>query len=267
MSTALSRWGPVLTTRRAAEYVGFEPQTLRVMKCEGTGPKSFKQGRLNVYYPADLDAWLDERLVEECRELGLDDLPLWPRGPTPLVFDAPPRRRLDRYAWFVTESPFVHTVPGFLVALFAGSGLVGLTVEYVRQAMTHGGRREPSARTPSQRPVVSAQVQAARSGAGDFEWKVALTVGACGAAVLLLNALTTGSGIVNTLEGAWYWIPTVLSWLLLVVGPFVFGTVFGGAVLVAADNAFVAILVGVVSGFGIGWLALVIAHPWAPAYL
>lgn len=60
----MDRKGPVLVTKQAAEYVGLKPQTLRVMKCEGTGPKSFKQGRLNVYYPADLDAWLESRLVE-----------------------------------------------------------------------------------------------------------------------------------------------------------------------------------------------------------
>lgn len=63
LPTAGSRWGPVLTTKQAAEYVGLKPQTLRRMKCEGTGPKSFKQGRLNVYYPADLDAWLQRRLT------------------------------------------------------------------------------------------------------------------------------------------------------------------------------------------------------------
>lgn len=59
----MDRQGPVLTTKQAAEYVGLKPQTLRFMKWEGTGPVSYKQGRLNVYYPADLDAWLKSRLV------------------------------------------------------------------------------------------------------------------------------------------------------------------------------------------------------------
>ncbi|MCP1427533.1 putative DNA-binding transcriptional regulator AlpA [Microbacterium foliorum] len=63
MNDSIARRGPVLTTKQAAEYVGLKPQTLRVMKCEGAGPKSFKQGRLNVYYPVDLDVWLAERLV------------------------------------------------------------------------------------------------------------------------------------------------------------------------------------------------------------
>lgn len=54
--------GPVLTTKQAAEYVGLQPQTLRRFKCQGIGPTPYKQGRLNVYYPADLDAWLASRL-------------------------------------------------------------------------------------------------------------------------------------------------------------------------------------------------------------
>ncbi|GAA2947618.1 hypothetical protein GCM10010458_36490 [Microbacterium luteolum] len=58
------RRSPVFTTKQAAEYVGLKPQTLRFMKWEGTGPVVFKQGRLNVYYPADLDAWLAARLIE-----------------------------------------------------------------------------------------------------------------------------------------------------------------------------------------------------------
>lgn len=57
------RRGPVKTTKQAAEYVGLKPQTLRRLKHENAGPVAFKQGRLNVYYPADLDAWLAARLV------------------------------------------------------------------------------------------------------------------------------------------------------------------------------------------------------------
>lgn len=57
------RKGPVLPTRQAAEHVGLKPQTLRKLKHLGQGPVSFKQGRLNVYYPADLDDWLDGRLT------------------------------------------------------------------------------------------------------------------------------------------------------------------------------------------------------------
>lgn len=61
--STVPRRGPVLTTKQAAEYVGLKPQTLRKLKCYGEGPVSFKQGRLNVDYPADLDAWLAVRLI------------------------------------------------------------------------------------------------------------------------------------------------------------------------------------------------------------
>ncbi|WP_285637177.1 hypothetical protein [Microbacterium arabinogalactanolyticum] len=61
-SESPARRGPALTTKHAAEYVGLKPQTLRVMKGECTGPTTFEQGHLNVYYPADLDEWLNERL-------------------------------------------------------------------------------------------------------------------------------------------------------------------------------------------------------------
>lgn len=62
MSDSVERSGPVLTTRQTAEYVALKPQTLRRLKSEGAGPVVFKQGRLNVYYPADLDTWLTQHL-------------------------------------------------------------------------------------------------------------------------------------------------------------------------------------------------------------
>ena len=55
--------GPVLTVKRAAEYCGLSTQTLYNLKNKGEGPKAYKQGRLTVYYPADLDAWLTARLI------------------------------------------------------------------------------------------------------------------------------------------------------------------------------------------------------------
>lgn len=60
----LERRGPVLTTRRAAEYCGIAHQTLRNLLAAGEGPKVFKQGRLNVFYPVDLDAWLSARITD-----------------------------------------------------------------------------------------------------------------------------------------------------------------------------------------------------------
>ena len=58
------RRGPVLTTRGAAAYCGVAHQTLRNLLALKRGPKSFKQGRLNVFYPADLDAWLATRITD-----------------------------------------------------------------------------------------------------------------------------------------------------------------------------------------------------------
>ncbi len=61
---SVERSGPVLTTRRAAEYCGLAHQTFRNLLASKQGPKAFKQGRLNAFYPVDLDAWLQTRLVD-----------------------------------------------------------------------------------------------------------------------------------------------------------------------------------------------------------
>ncbi|MHC9046742.1 helix-turn-helix domain-containing protein [Microbacterium saperdae] len=58
------RRGPVLTTRDAAKYCGVAYQTLRNHLAAKTGPKRFKQGALNVFYPVDLDAWLATRVTD-----------------------------------------------------------------------------------------------------------------------------------------------------------------------------------------------------------
>lgn len=60
----IMRRGPVLTTRGAAAYCGIAHQTLRNLLALKQGPKSFKQGRLNVFYSADLDAWLAGRITD-----------------------------------------------------------------------------------------------------------------------------------------------------------------------------------------------------------
>lgn len=65
----LERRGPVLTTRRAAEYCGVAHQTLRNLLAAGAGPRVFKQGRLNVFYPVDLDAWLADRITDPTAEV------------------------------------------------------------------------------------------------------------------------------------------------------------------------------------------------------
>lgn len=63
MSSSSERKGPVLNTRAAATYCGLAHQTFRNLLAEGAGPRVFKQGRLNAFYPADLDAWLASRLT------------------------------------------------------------------------------------------------------------------------------------------------------------------------------------------------------------
>lgn len=60
----VERRGPVLTTARAAEYCGIAVQTLYNLLSAGEGPKAFKQGRLNVFYPVDLDDWLAGRITD-----------------------------------------------------------------------------------------------------------------------------------------------------------------------------------------------------------
>lgn len=63
----IERTGPVLTTRRAAEYCGLAHQTLRNLLALGEGPRAFKHGRLNAFYPVDLDAWLRTRLADPAK--------------------------------------------------------------------------------------------------------------------------------------------------------------------------------------------------------
>lgn len=59
-----ARSGPVLTTKGAAAYCGIAVQTLYNELSSGTGPKAFKQGRLNAFYAADLDKWLQSRVKD-----------------------------------------------------------------------------------------------------------------------------------------------------------------------------------------------------------
>jgi predicted DNA-binding transcriptional regulator AlpA len=67
------RRGPVLNTRRAAEYCGIAVQTLYNELSNGNGPELHKQGRLNAFYPADLDAWLATRVTASNRDQAVRD--------------------------------------------------------------------------------------------------------------------------------------------------------------------------------------------------
>jgi len=41
----------------AADYLGFSQKTLAMMRCQGTGPKFIKRGRV-FYFKEDLDDWI-----------------------------------------------------------------------------------------------------------------------------------------------------------------------------------------------------------------
>lgn len=46
-----------MDVKNAAGYTGLSEKTLAMMRCEGTGPKFIKRGRV-FYFKEDLDAWL-----------------------------------------------------------------------------------------------------------------------------------------------------------------------------------------------------------------
>jgi hypothetical protein len=46
-----------LDTKNASAYLGLSEKTLAMMRCQGTGPRFIKRGRI-FYYQEDLDAWL-----------------------------------------------------------------------------------------------------------------------------------------------------------------------------------------------------------------
>ena len=48
-----------LDTTNAAAYLGLSTKTLAMMRCQGTGPRFIKRGRI-FYYRDDLDAWVAE---------------------------------------------------------------------------------------------------------------------------------------------------------------------------------------------------------------
>ncbi len=46
-------------TKNASLYLGLSEKTLATMRCQGTGPKYIKRGRI-FYFVDDLDVWLLE---------------------------------------------------------------------------------------------------------------------------------------------------------------------------------------------------------------
>ncbi|MFZ5482994.1 MAG: helix-turn-helix transcriptional regulator [Pseudomonadota bacterium] len=47
-----------MDTRNASLYTGLSEKTLAMMRCNGTGPKFIKRGRV-FYFQDDVDAWLN----------------------------------------------------------------------------------------------------------------------------------------------------------------------------------------------------------------
>ena len=56
-----------MDTRSAAGYLGIAAKTLAMMRCQGTGPRFIKRGRI-FYYQEDLDNWLRQakRVTRAC---------------------------------------------------------------------------------------------------------------------------------------------------------------------------------------------------------
>lgn len=58
----------ILNTEQTAEYLGLSKPTLERMRLKGNGPKFAKLGSSVRYRKADLDAWLESRLVRSTSE-------------------------------------------------------------------------------------------------------------------------------------------------------------------------------------------------------
>lgn len=61
----------LLSTPKAAEYMGLSHRTLETWRRDGKGPRYRKVGRLVRYDPTDLDAFLDSVYVETPDSIGL----------------------------------------------------------------------------------------------------------------------------------------------------------------------------------------------------
>lgn len=47
-----------LDVKNASSYIGLSEKTLAMKRCDGTGPKYIKRGRI-FYFKKDLDEWLE----------------------------------------------------------------------------------------------------------------------------------------------------------------------------------------------------------------
>lgn len=57
----------LLTVDEVAVWLRVEPATVRRWACEGSGPAHVKVGTFVRYRRAAVEAWLDERTVEQAR--------------------------------------------------------------------------------------------------------------------------------------------------------------------------------------------------------
>ncbi len=51
-----------MNSKNAAAYCGLSSKTLAIKRCQGTGPRFVKLGRI-FYFQDDLDAWLERRRI------------------------------------------------------------------------------------------------------------------------------------------------------------------------------------------------------------
>lgn len=59
----------LLTSERAAPFVGTEPKTLDNWRTLGKGPKFIRVGRKAMYHPDDIAEWVAARRVQSTSEL------------------------------------------------------------------------------------------------------------------------------------------------------------------------------------------------------
>ena len=63
---------PKLRTKQAAEYCGSTESTFNKLRVSGNGPIYISLGRVVVYDPDDLDAWLASRRRRSTSDIGAE---------------------------------------------------------------------------------------------------------------------------------------------------------------------------------------------------
>ena len=71
-----------MDTKNAASYVGLSEKTMAMQRCEGSGPKYLKRGRI-FYFKEDLDTWIKSgRVSSTTQSVRLINIPRQSRGVT-----------------------------------------------------------------------------------------------------------------------------------------------------------------------------------------